>query len=386
MKSRTTLFIQESPQDDRSVLHELCQHARIEMNQLSIAFFRVLCKCWEIICRVWTWVCRHDDQDPTRLLLDELTVAQIAAQEQRARLKATLDCQARRLLILVPFRDTWEQTEQCLRSLQKQKTPNTTIRTILIDNGSVKPETAKGLEHWIRTQQGPDHTFSILRCNEAFNFSRLNNLAVKTHQSFLPEWLLFLNNDVELLSGLTLANLLAFAASTSKVGAVGCTLLYPDHTIQHLFAAPGVKVVAAHPFKRRRLDSSTHAWFQAPRAVAAVTGAMMLVPAAAFAEADGFDEELPTVGQDIDLCLKFQKQGLVNWVVPSELATHHESLSRRRHDINSHEVARIYKKWGALLTANPYFSQRFSRWSEPLALVPFSEPPYPWRHVLRPPT
>jgi GT2 family glycosyltransferase len=337
---------------------------------------RLVCKAWELACRGLTRLVRLGQLDVTRLLIDEQTPAQREASARLAALPGAA-VPRQRIAVLVPFRDRWALTETCLRSLLAQDLNGHELRLVLIDNGSVGPETAAGIDR-LAAEHGP--MVQHLRVDAPFNFSMLNNRGVEAAKAFAPDWLFLLNNDVEMPDRGTLARLVAFAARAPGAGAVGTTLLYPNGLIQHLFAAPGVKIVAAHPFKGRRLPVDA-AWFAAPRPVAAVTGAALLVSSHDFAAVGGFDESLPTVGQDLDLCLKLQRLGRVNWVLPAERLVHHESASRRGVRIDRDEVARLYDRWGDMLCNNPFYSPRLSRWSETPALTP-GEPPYPWRLVL----
>lgn len=359
---------------------------------MLILALRLACKCLELTTRLVSVIRRALagpgawTRDPTRILLENFTPAQQQAALELLASKAEVKgSRPTRLLILVPFRDRWSLTEHCLRSLLQQQIGGILeVRLQLIDNDSMEPATKAGLK---RLEQdfhsgavGPAWSLDCLKISGAFNFSQLNNLGVGHGHSFQPDWLLFLNNDIEFPSPSALATLVQGALTVPRLGALGCTLLYPSRRIQHLFVAPGVKIVAAHPLKGRKFNP-LWAWFAAPRPVAAVTGAALLVRADNFAQISGFDEALPSVGQDVDLCLKLQKIGLVNWVWSPIHLIHHEGASRG-HAIDKNQVQLVYRRWGDFLTKNPYFSTCFSRFSEPPALR-LHEPAYPWFGVLK---
>ncbi len=348
------------------------------MMQLSVKLF---CKAVEGASRAATWLKAPFARDATQILLANFTAAQKKAEKNLAASGSAAAAAPGRvkLLVLVPFRDHWSITKECLDSIEKQAAPAIEARIVLIDNGSKDPGTVAAMADRARGQLANGFSVKILKIDEPFNFSRLNNLGVAFAADFAPDFVLFLNNDVEFLTPDTLSRLLAFARATPRLGALGCTLLFPDRRVQHLFLAPGVKIVGAHPFKGFRLPASA-AWFQAPRPVAAVTGAALLLSAASFQKVHGFDEALPTVGQDLDLCLKLQKAGLTNWVLPDVQMLHKEGASRGK-AIAKHEVAAMYAKWGEFLTKNPFYSSRLSRYSETPAYR-LLEPPYPWEKVL----
>jgi hypothetical protein len=70
----------------------------------------------------------------------------------------------------------------------------------------------------------------------------------------------------------------------------------------------------------------------------------------------------------------------VNWTLPSVRLVHHEGASRGG-AINKEEVRRMYATWGRFLVENPFYSQRFSRFSETPAYA-LGAPRYPWERLL----
>ncbi|WP_218109765.1 glycosyltransferase family 2 protein [Oligoflexus tunisiensis] len=280
------------------------------------------------------------------------------------------------LHILIPFRDRWDLTRICLEALRKQNLGQISCHVHLIDNGS-SPGTRAQIRNWLQQERGSPLEYTVHEIDEPFNFSRLCNLGLKLSRSLKnQDLLLFLNNDVVLENSNSLAQSAAFVSQTSGCGAVGITLLFPNRRIQHVFAAPGVKIVAAHPFKGRH-PSILREWKMRARQVPAVTGAFLLLSAENFLKVGGFDENLPTAGQDIDLCLKLQKAGLKNWVLPHIEAVHWESASRKHSRINFDEVRYIYSKWRSFLTQNPEYPVNISRFSEQPARVFWKEGDYP---------
>ncbi len=75
-----------------------------------------------------------------------------------------------------------------------------------------------------------------------FNFSRANNTAVR-HAA--GEYLVFLNNDTEIISELWLDHLLYYAEQ-EDVGAVGALLLHEDGAVQHAGVVLGMCGTADH--------------------------------------------------------------------------------------------------------------------------------------------
>jgi len=254
------------------------------------------------------------------------------------------------------------------------------VHVALVDNGSEEAATTNGINQVLSESHPPHLRFSVQRLDIPFNYSRLNNLAVSHASGFGADDYLLLNNDVYFTATDTIARMAAFLGSKRSAASVGCSLLYPDQTIQHLFIFVGNKIVGAHPYKGRRLGLSDP-WCREPRPVGGATAALLMVRASDYQAVGGFDEDLPSCHQDVDLALKFLDRGKTNWVIPDVTAIHAETQTRRP-DHHWSEVEYMDRKWGQKLWANQYVSPAFSRWSEQIALT-LGEGAYPWRWLAR---
>jgi len=345
------------------------------MVKLRILFFRVLFKAVSWVLHLITAIrsMRIGGSDFSDILIENLPIAKSG---QVSPLKP-LDRKNTILGIIIPFRDKWPLTEKCLQSVESQiVSGNVSIRIYLIDNGSVEKRTKDGCDAY---QQNSKFEVAVIPDKNAFNFSAINNKAAKIAQQDGCSHLLFLNNDIEIESHSSLNELIEAYFSIKNACLLGCTLQYPNKTVQHLFAAPGFKIVAAHPFKGMPLNLKSK-WHQSPRQVPAITGAVMLTSVSNFFAVNGFDENLPTLGQDIDLCLSFQKKTFEIWVATSVVFTHHEGLTRGD-CFDREQIHYIYNKWGEHLVSNPVFSTRISRWSE-TPVYSLGEPAFPWTLVI----
>src|SRR6185436_13659508 len=92
--------------------------------------------------------------------------------------------------IIIPFRDRADLLARCLQSI-RAKTEYRKYVFILVDNGSQEPEMLRLLE-----QEQREPNVRVLRSDEPFNYSRLNNLAAREAKG---EHLLLLNNDTEVI-------------------------------------------------------------------------------------------------------------------------------------------------------------------------------------------
>ena len=285
------------------------------------------------------------------------------------------------LLIIIPFRNKWHLTAKALNSIYRQNVDNVKISIALVDNNSSKDLIPK-VESWIATKRSETSEIDcrLIHLPIEFNYSRLNNVAFESfggRDNF--SHILFQNNDVELLSNSTLQRMINFLERRAgEVGALGATLLYPQGRVQHSFVAPGVVLVGAHPLKGVPYNQSLR-WFQEPRRVPAVTGALMMMQTSAFETVERFDENLPTAYQDVDLCLKLHRAGYSNYTLAPITAIHHESATRKILP-EQKEAEYMYRKWGDELTWHPLVPRKLSRWSENPSLRLF-ESDFPWRKL-----
>jgi GT2 family glycosyltransferase len=221
--------------------------------------------------------------------------------------------------IIIPFKDKVDLLRTCLDSILK-KTTYEEYELVLISNMSSEAATFEYLD-----TIGKNPKVRILKFDEEFNYSRINNFGVK-HSS--GSFLLFLNNDTEVIEPDWLTFLLEHS-QRKEVGAVGCKLLFPDRTVQHAGVVVGITGFAGHVFAG--LPEHTYNVFGSPdfvRNYLAVTGACLMVRKEVFDEVGGFGESFIVCGSDVDFCLRIHHKGYRNIYVPYAVLYHHEAASR----------------------------------------------------------
>ena len=226
--------------------------------------------------------------------------------------------------ILIPFRDRVSLTRKCVESIQFNASATIPYDIILIDNGSVEAET----HDWVNQVTDLNSNIQCHRVDEPFNFSKLNNEARRLCRG---NYLLFLNNDIELCSADVLNDLLDPFAHPGTA-AVGAKLKYPDGSLQH----QGVVLIKGE--RRCVLEPGKH--LNQPDVIAslmplrtqeeftAASAACLMVKADCFDAIGGFDNDLAVVFNDVDLCLRLREAGGRIVVSPHPDITHHESISR----------------------------------------------------------
>lgn len=225
-----------------------------------------------------------------------------------------------RVAVLVPTRNRVELLSACLDSLRSTSYRN--YEVVVVDNESDDPATLHYLERCPET---------VLRIDTQgrFDFAQLLNRAVAAVDA---EYILFLNNDTEVVHGRWLAQMVGYLGRAG-VGAVGARLLFPDRTIQHAGVIHGLAHgLAGHAFAGLPEDDSGYLSYAAlPRNCSAVTGACLLTRREVFLELGGFDEaRFPVSYNDVDFCYRLVDAGHRIVYCPDAELIHHEGVSRGR--------------------------------------------------------
>lgn len=260
--------------------------------------------------------------------------------------------------IIIPTRDHAEDVENCINSIYEKSTWRN-FEIILVDNGS----TDEASLNLFRTYAKKYDNFKILRLDIPFNYSTLNNEAANIATG---EYLLFLNNDTEVITDNWLERMIG-QASLPYTGAVGAKLYYPDDTVQHagVVAMNGMPGHTFHGYKRG--DYGYFARMLLNYNYLAVTAACMLVQKQKFFQVGGFDEQFIVAFNDVDLCLKLYNAGYHNVSLATVELYHYESKSRGYEDTKEkqlrfqNETKCLQEKWPKLLWEDPYYNENFSR-------------------------
>lgn len=222
--------------------------------------------------------------------------------------------------IIIPSKDNVEILKQCIRSVYQYTTyPNYEI--IVVDNGS----TAQARMMLQSFQE--ECAFTYLYEPMDFNFSRMCNLGA---QKAKGEYLLLLNDDMEVLSGCSdWMTRMVGQASLRHVGAVGAKLLYPDsNLIQHV----GVTNTISGPGHKLKALDDTQAYYYGRNKLIydmiGVTAACLMMRTRVYKALGGLYEGLKVAYNDVDLCFRICEKGLYNVQRNDVVLYHHESLSR----------------------------------------------------------
>ena len=224
--------------------------------------------------------------------------------------------------ILIPSKDHTADLEKCLSSIY-EKTQWKKFEVIVIENNSTEPET---FDYYEKAPARYPGLRVVKWPGKGFNFSAINNFG---RQSAQGEYLLLLNNDVEILNGDWLTELLRPCAHEGGAAICGAMLYYPDDTIQHAGVVTGLGGYAGHSHKYRPRGGSGYLFRAATvQDFSAVTGACLLVKTSVYDEVGGLDEGFAVAFNDVDFCLRVRDAGYrIAWTPYAQLY-HYESKSR----------------------------------------------------------
>ena len=264
----------------------------------------------------------------------------------------------KKVSIIIPNKDQKEILERCIESVI-QKTDYKNYEIIIVENNSTTNEI---FEYYKTIEQREN--IRVVIWKDKFNYSAINNFGVRYANG---EYLLFLNNDIEVIRENWLSEMLA-NVQRKEVGIVGAKLLYPDNMVQHAGVIIGMGGIAGHPLSRHPADDCGYfARGIIQQNLNAVTAACMLTKKEVYEKVNGFEEKLAVAFNDIDLCLKVRKAGYLIVYDPEALLYHHESISRGKEDTLEKrnrfegEVDYMAKKWKDVLEkGDEYYNPNLS--------------------------
>jgi GT2 family glycosyltransferase len=256
--------------------------------------------------------------------------------------------------ILIPNKDAFAAIAPCLKSIFERST-YPYFEVILVDHDS---KSKSVLELYEQIECRYPGRFKVIQYHGPFNFGAMNN---KAELSAKGDYLLFLNNDTEVVSPSWLEEMLAVAQLPST-GAVGAKLLFENGKIQHAgIVGLSSKVAGNAGMNLPEYSLQYYAYLQTTHEVLAVTGACLMIKRSKFLEAGRFNEvDVPNGFGDVDFCLKLRKKNLANVYVPHAVLLHKESTSRKL-GFEVYERWYMLNHWGHELCADPYLNPNLQK-------------------------
>lgn len=271
--------------------------------------------------------------------------------------------------IVIPTKNQLALLKRCVETVLRVTTYEN-YEIIIVDNGSTSQDAIDYLK-LIEDKEGEiGARLRVLRHPGIFNFSAMNNRAIKEARG---EYVCLLNNDTAPLEPDWLSEMMQHARRP-EVGAVGAKLFYPDGRVQHggVILGIGWGSPADHPYNGMQGDSLGY-WgrLQVQQDFSAVTAACMVTRRSLYEELGGLDEEKFAVCfNDVDYCLRVRDKGyLVVWT-PYAKMLHETSASLRGHvedradqekiDRFAREKINMYERWMPRIAFDPAYNRNLT--------------------------
>lgn len=287
------------------------------------------------------------------------------------------------IALIIATRDNGPDLAQLVETLRATAAAPEGFRIVIVDNGSREQETRRVL-----AELKAKECARILRLDEPFNWSRLNNRAVEAVDSPL---LVFANDDMRMLSEKWDEHVRGLL-ERPEIGAIGARLLYEDDTVQHAGVLFGWNGSVIHDgLCASSTDPGPASRWQVSRAVGAVTGAFLATRRDVFLAHHGYDEvHLAVSYSDIDYGLKLRASGLKVLWTPAITLYHYESKTRGLDHLDPEKCARdaaergvMEARWGAAMVTDPSVNPIWHMTTLPFRLLSVPSQPRVWAHIER---
>ncbi len=262
--------------------------------------------------------------------------------------------------IIIPTKDQVKLTKNTIDSIFRL-TDYPDFEVIVLNNNSTSPELFALMDHY--TQEYKDR-FRCIDASFPFNFAKLMNMGVAACDG---DYLLFLNNDMEVIHEDWLSTMVSHAQH-ANTGAVGAKLLYPDDHVQHAGVIVGLGGIAGHAFVNAHKDDPCYFnYLQSMNNFSALTAACLMVRREVFLEVGGMTELFEVEYNDVDFCLKIQQAGYYNVYLPDVQLYHFESSTRghphkskESYQRHLREMAMFEERWRTVIAHDPCYSPNLS--------------------------
>lgn len=247
--------------------------------------------------------------------------------------------------IIIPTKNKHELLQMCVGGIFNG-TDYKNWELVIVDTGSTEAQTLALYEQW---RDRPD--VRVVHFDKKFNYSAACNYGASYAKG---ELLLFLNNDIEIMTRDWLTELVRYALLPG-VGVVGAKLVYPDGMLQHAGVAVGMHLCGlvfrgASETEWGVFGSPGH-----PRNYLAIMGACQLVRRDVFERVLGFDEAYEIANSDVALCIRARRAGYRTVYTPFARLVHHEGATRGRSNPEADQHRTIYEIRRSGVADDPFF-------------------------------
>ncbi len=210
-----------------------------------------------------------------------------------------------------------ETLRKCLISLFAN-TKSSEFRVIVVDNSSTDGSTIMLQQNFPQVQ--------VVENQANMGYSVANNQGINIALAKHAKQVLLLNNDIEITDNQWLKTLISVLDSDSKIGVVGCKLLFPDGKIQH---AGGIILLRGTCHRGEHEEDIGQ--YDRVEFVDYVTGAALLIKSEVINKIGFLDVGFtPLYCEDTDWCVRARLYGYKIAYTPIPMLIHHCGLSAKK--------------------------------------------------------
>lgn len=276
--------------------------------------------------------------------------------------------------VIIPTRDQLPILRGCIEGFM-ERTAYPNYELIIVDNGSVEADAL----HFIKSLESIElDQVRVLRWNEEFNFSKINNYAAAQARGQI---LLFLNNDIEFTENTRSdwLELLLSHALRPEVGVVGSRLDRPNGVIDQCGQILGLNGSVGGALAGVQLNEHVYmSRHLVQQNVTALSAVCMMMRREIFEELGGFDTELfPIFFGDTDLCIRATELGYLLVLEPDTGLVHLGGATRlikKKFGIpfieNNKQREILYEKWLPQLANDGNYHPALTKHSPGYSLCP----------------
>lgn len=224
--------------------------------------------------------------------------------------------EAPRIIAIVVNWNNYEATKRCIASIKTIRYPN--LQTVLVDNGSTNDSSLK-----IASEYSHIH---LLKASENRGYAAGINLGAEFAVESKAEYLLLLNNDVEVINPDFLQNLLDEMRMDHSVGVIGPLVRLMEGSIQPTIGYfPTLKNSIIHGVLGRPAYSQEERSYPE-----SLSGVCLLVRRQAVLDAGWLDENLFMYVEEHEWLYRIRQAGWKIAYIPVESIKHHHGLSAKK--------------------------------------------------------
>jgi len=256
-----------------------------------------------------------------------------------------------KISIIIPNQNNKKNLKKCIDSVMKSAYSD--FEVIIVDNNSTEIDV---LKYYKKISENKKIKIEQID-NRKLNYSSSYNFGAEKSTG---EYLVFLNNNVEIISKDWLESILS-NCQRSEVGCVGAKILYKNNRIEHAGMTLNLMgTIGNVNYYEKNSNPGYFGRIMIQQNVMAVSSELLGISKKIFKSINGFDEELSDKYRDVDFCLKLNEIEKLVVYNPYIEAYTNKSIQNNTQTYFASEERKIKEKWEKYLKfEDKYFNPNF---------------------------